>query len=422
MRILRRLIPAVCLTLCMLLPMGTYAARSTSAAVSSPYELSPSALANMTRTYTTVDPDTDVHLNGQAHAAQGIPGVDSVPTFNGHFHLAGYTSAGTVQTDWYTNTVGHMPGDGGTTTIGAPVIPVSVELLNSSGIQAFDPVSGQPLYYDATQNAGQALNSPVFQNTSYSSSSTPTQFTDAIQRAEYYKMAPADWHTMLAPRLSTPRVLKVPVGEYYYLLNTDGTCCSDVFLNYSWFHRAFFNTVVVPAIVDGSITQQDMSSFQFANVYLFVGNINACCILGYHSYAFESASAATNNLQIRWVYNYSAWYGADVLGFPDWDIVVLSHELAESVNDPFVGSDGVHDVVPWWQAGGDCSHLLEVADPLQQGQPYQLALNGKTWHPANVALLQWFEGPKSDALGAAYSYPDTTALTSPMVPQQPFCQ
>jgi hypothetical protein len=224
---------------------------------------------------------------------------------------------------------------------------------------------------------------------------------------------------------STPRVLKVPQGAYYYILNADGTCCSDVFLDYNWFARrpshAFFLQILVPAANDGSITQHDMSSFVFANVYLYLGSVNVCCVGGYHTYAFESASPATNNLEERWVYNYSAWYAADVLGFPDYDIFPLSHELAESFNDPFVGTDHVHDIVPWWQGGGDCDNRLEVGDPAQAGPPYQIPLNGKTWHPTNVALLQWFEGPNSDAIGGAYSYPDTTALTSPMVPQKPGC-
>jgi hypothetical protein len=420
MRSTHRLIPALCLTLCLLLPMGAYATRPTSAAVSSPYKLSPSAMTHMHRAYTAADPDTDAHLNGQAHAAQGIPGVDSVPTFNGHFHLTGYTSAGTVQSDWYTNTVGHMPGDGGTTTIGAPLIPVSLELLDQNGNQAYDPGSGQPLYYDITPYIAKAMNSPLFQNAPFSSSSTPTQYTDAIQRAEYYNKAPADWHTMLAPRLLSTRVLRVPYGYYYYLLNGDGTCCSDVFVEYNWTHAALKNTIMAPAINDGSMTQQDITSIYFPNVFLYVGSIDQCCIGGYHSYLSEPASPATNNLQIRWVYNWSGYYAADVLGYTDHDIYPLSHELAESFNDPYVGGDGIHNIVPVWTDGYSCSRRLEVADAFAgNSYDYPITLNGYTYHPVNVALLQWFEGKKSDAVGGAYSYPDTTAMTSPMVPQNP---
>jgi hypothetical protein len=40
-----------------------------------------------------------------------------------------------------------------------------------------------------------------------------------------------------------------------------------------------------------------------------------------------------------------------------------------------------------------------------------------TYHPQTEALLQWFEmGTTSDAIGGAFSYPDTTALTQSAVP------
>jgi hypothetical protein len=39
------------------------------------------------------------------------------------------------------------------------------------------------------------------------------------------------------------------------------------------------------------------------------------------------------------------------------------------------------------------------------------------YHPQTEALLQWFEmGKTSDAIGGAFSYPDTTALTQSAVP------
>jgi len=39
------------------------------------------------------------------------------------------------------------------------------------------------------------------------------------------------------------------------------------------------------------------------------------------------------------------------------------------------------------------------------------------YHPQTEALLQWFEmGTTSDAIGGAFSYPDTTALPQSAVP------
>jgi hypothetical protein len=414
-----RLILALCLTLCLPLPAGTYATRRASAAVSSPYRLSPAAVAKLSRHYVTRDPVANSHVNGQAHAAQGIPGVDSVPNFNGHFHLTGYTRSGTLQSEWYTNTVGHMPGDGGTTTINAPLIPVSLELLDQDGKQAYD--GGQPLYDDVTKYIATAMSSPLFQKATFSSSATPTQYTDAILRAEFSTQAAADWHTMLAPQLFSTRVLQVPYGQYYYVLNADGTCCSDVFLRVDWMDPTLINSIMDPAINDGSITQRDVTSFYFPNVFGYAGSFpGGCCIGGYHSYTYEPASAATSNLELRWVYTWSPYYAADAFGFTDHDIYVLSHELAEAINDPFVGRDNVHDIVPVWTNGYFCSRNLEVADAYSgPSVDYPITLSGYTYHPVNVALLQWFEGKKSDAIGGAYSYPDTTGMTSPMVPVNP---
>ena len=109
MPIMSRLILSLCLSFCLLLQLGSYAPLSASADVSSPYRLSPSAVAHIQRTYIAAEPDTDATVNAQAQAAQGIPGVDSVPTFNGHFYLTGYNSSGNLQSEWYTNTVGRYP-------------------------------------------------------------------------------------------------------------------------------------------------------------------------------------------------------------------------------------------------------------------------------------------------------------------------
>jgi hypothetical protein len=276
------------------------------------------------------------------------------------------------------------------------------------------------------------MSSPIYQNSPFSSSSTPTQYTDAIQKAEYYKQAsqaPSSWHTLLGPRVAQSFVLTIPYGEYHYSLNSDGTCCRFVLINDGdgTFSNAFFNQAILPAVVDGNIAPQDMASFLFPNTLLYFGSLNNCCELGYHTYVYEPASPATGNVEIRWVLNYSSWLSPGlftVAHSPAQDVTALSHELAESFNDPFLHSDGVHNFVPWWRSGSVCKPDLEVGDVVESlpNQVYPITMNGMTYHPQTVALLQWFEGTKSDAIGGAFSYPDTTVLTSPMVPQKPFCQ
>src|SRR5437868_14213096 len=116
------------------------------------------------------------HQNGQAHARFGVFGIDSLVNFNGHYFVDGFDTSGNPNRHWYFNTVGNPPQLGGTTAINAPIVPVSLDLRNSDGSPRF--VNGQRLISDPTQFIQSTLNSPVFQNSTYSSSGAPTQFSD----------------------------------------------------------------------------------------------------------------------------------------------------------------------------------------------------------------------------------------------------
>src|SRR4051812_28892770 len=156
------------------------------------------------------------HLNGQAHARFGSTGFDSLITFNDHFDTFGYDGNGNPNYKWYTNTMGNPPAMGGTTKINAPVIPVIMDLRNTDGSPRYVRVSGtsvitcdnsaltadcQPLVSDPTHayNAGggdltqRLIQSPIFSNTTFTSSDVPTQVTDAVQRAEYFNHMKPNW-------------------------------------------------------------------------------------------------------------------------------------------------------------------------------------------------------------------------------------
>jgi hypothetical protein len=102
------------------------------------------------------------------------------------------------------------------------------------------------------------------------------------------------------------------------------------------------------------------------------------------------------------------------------DVAPLSHEMTETFNDPFV-----NNATPWWLApNGLCQNILETGDVIE-GLPnaqYAISLNGTTWHVQNEALLQWFAGvTPSSAIHHAYSYPNTSVLTSAAVSQKRGC-
>ena len=377
-------------------------------------------------------PDPHDLTNGQAHSRFGIFGIDSIPNWNDHFFADGFDGSGNPNRHWYTNTVGNPPQMGRTTLIDAPVQAVNVELDDANGNLRI--IGGHPLFSLATPFVTPVLNSPVFSNALYTSGNTPTQITDAIQRAEYFNapMKP-DWHTLLVPGVPAAYTVHVrqpatcPTGpnaagcNYVFALNPDGTCCRFILMNIN----AFFNGLVGAVVTDingNIITTKDISTFLYPNTFLFVGNTGNCCILGFHTYFFDPNS----DPEMRWVINYSSWISPGLFGTAFTDVTALSHEIAETFNDPFVASDGVHNLTPWWLApNGNCQNNRETGDVIE-GLPnstFPVTLNGFTYHPQNEALLQWFEFQSpSSALGGAYSYPNAAVLTHLSAPQNAQCK
>jgi hypothetical protein len=106
------------------------------------------------------------------------------------------------------------------------------------------------------------------------------------------------------------------------------------------------------------------------------------------------------------------------------DAITLSHETSEAFNDPFGNTQ-----VPRWQFPGQpptskvCQGNLETGDPVEVLPNSTVSIQLKegnevfVYHPQTEALLQWFEvGATSDAIGGAFSYPNTTALPKSAVP------
>jgi hypothetical protein len=367
----------------------------------------------------------------------GVLGIDTIPNWSSYFYYPGVDSYGNAQYTWQYTMAGNSPYatsnsgsdpyfQGTTTRIDAPVIPVNLDLRNYDGSPRY--VNGQRLYLDATKFVTPVLKSPVFSNTFYDSSQDPTQFADAVQRAEFYHQSSGDWHTELHARAATPRTMVLIRGTYFYALNTDGTCCAYVLIDENAFLTALFpatpndtTTPIGAAENAGDFLTKDIASFLFNNAYLYAnGNPNDCCVLGFHSFDTEPGTAANGWREKHYVMNYSSWVTPGLFGPGFADITPLSHEMSETFNDPFV-----NNATPWWLApNGNCQNNLETGDVIE-GLPnatVTISLNGATYHPQNEALLQWFAGiTPSSAIHHAYSYPDTTVLTAASVSQPVNC-
>lgn len=373
------------------------------------------------------------HTNGMAHARFGTFGIDTIPSFNGQFFVTGYDPVGNLNSRWFTNVVGNPPQMGGTTTINAPIIPVAVDLRNADGSPRF--INGVRLISHATQYAQPVVDSPVFSNSTWDTSATPTQITDAVQRAEFWKSAKSDWHTVLSPTVKAERTMVLNRGTYLFSLNSDGTCCRFILVDFGTFVNKLFpptfpvdnKTVIGAAELAGDMTPQDVTTLLFPNTYLFDGSPNNCCVLGFHSFDYEPGVPENGNKDRFYVMNYSSWISPGLFGDAFTDVTAVSHEVAELYNDPFVSYDGIHNITPWWLApNGLCQNNFETGDVIE-GLPnatFPTTMpNGFTYHPQNEALLQWFEFlTPSDAYKGAYSFPDRTVLTAPSAPQKYGCQ
>ncbi len=398
----------------------------------------------------------NAHKNGNIPTPHGFPaGVDTLVNFTDHFEAQGVLFDGTAHQIWEYSMVGNPPNKGGTTVFNAPVVPVSLDLRNADGSPRFVKVvngavvtCGQngvpldntckPLFSDVTPFIQPFLNGPVFSNANFSSSPVPTQITDAVQRAEFGNKAKPDWHTLLAPSVKTPEVMILLAGTYSFALNPDGSCCRFVLINSATFNNKLFpqnpagpdNTSIIgQAEVAGNITTKDVSTFFFPNAFLFNGNVNNCCVLGFHTFDFEPGNAinlpSNGNLQRFFVLNYSSWISPGLFGGGFQDVTAHSHEVAESFNDPFVGFDGIHNITPFWlNPAGQCQDLLEDGDVIEDlpNPTFPVTINGFTYHPQTEALLPWFEFQKnSTAIDNAYSYPNETVLTQLSAPQPLNC-
>jgi hypothetical protein len=198
------------------------------------------ALTTNPHTYNAKSTAAGGVLGGRSNGS--LLGIDSVVNWSSYFYEQGFDSFGKIQFTWQYTMVGRAPfgtgeseGSEETTEIRAPVVPGSLDLRNFDGSPRF--VDGKRLFSDGTRYVNPVLNSPVFSNTSYGSSASPTQYTDAVQRAEFFNKAASDWHTQLRPRVGTPRTMVLIRGTYRFALNADGSCCAFVFIDEGTFLR-----------------------------------------------------------------------------------------------------------------------------------------------------------------------------------------
>lgn len=398
-------------------------------------QLSRDGLASMKVTQHRKSPP-HFNKNGQAHARQGVP-INSLPNWNDHYFADGFDPNGNPNRHWYTNTVGDPPEHRGTTLINVPIVPVIMDLRNEDGSPRF--VNGKPLVSSSEAFVEPILNSAIFAYSNWSSSSVPTQFIDAVQRASYFSRAKDDWHTLLVPSVKPARRMVLNKGSYLFALNEDGTCCYVILVDGLTFDNALIpstptdtTTLIGAAENAGDITTKDISVFLFPNTVVL--EIGGGYFTGFHGWDFEPANSSKGQDKY-YVFTVASWITPGVFLPPAdeiQDISTLAHELAEIMNDPFIVSGTIFDVnnvsniTPWWLApNGFCNDYLEVDDGAEflPNNTYPITMNGMTYHLPNSILVPWFKREyPSSALHHAYSYPNESLITSLLPSQTAYCQ
>jgi hypothetical protein len=329
-----------------------------------------------------VGADTQVADDGAPDGAVGIidpgpapaPGAqaDTIPFWTGSFTYRGAT--------YRYDMVGTDPRQGGTTTVATEILPLRLRFADGNVL-------------DATADASDAAASPIFQPGSFAEGAT--QFGDAMQRGEFWQTMAPDYHVMLATPDILPTVdLSVPPAKGNTFLTSGGRLEADV--DATWLLDRIHQTL---ADLHTSPTSLPivLSHNTIAQGPHFLGDHGTTD--GRQCQASACGSLNGHGRQPVQTYVYATWFPHTFRTNPD--AVVLSHEIAEWLNDPFADN-----TVPSWisplpaaASGYGCTNLLEVGDPL-----VQTATKYGNYHLQDEAFLPWFtrQAPSS-AINGQYS-------------------
>jgi hypothetical protein len=337
------------------------------------------------------------------------PRIVSLPSFTRSFTFEGQVFPYTM--------VGKDPAKGGRTNIPTQYIPMSFFF------DEFVDQNGNNIVIDTTVVNHPLAQSPLFNNAQYATGFT--QFEDSVMRAEFLPLfnkngnnpeGSNNYHVLLgSPQTLVPVTIEVPFGSSVVFVDPDGTFFAEIDIN---FIVSQLNTLIqtepisvdaIPMFVARNAVYGDFVAQQPVD----------CCIGGFHT-AVETNQ--TNNKISVQTFTFAAWLDSDVadaiFGDPTIfaDILPISHELGETLNDPFINNLTPNYQLPGFPPG-TCQNVLEVGDVVEgtANPSFPVTLNGFTYHPQTLGLLQWFEGiTPSNAINGAYSFPGNN-LTSPFM-------
>lgn len=317
--------------------------------------------------------------NGQHSGSEVAPSAATGLAFYTANYSAIFPSFGAFPLPF--NIVGTDPSLGAnTTTIETVLVPLKFVFPNP----------GNPTL-DGTNVLAATKNSPIFQTADYMAGSVDlgvTQYGDALQRAEFWNLPgfSPDYHVLLgAPSIAATVTVTVPAGNgNAYALSGGGFM--------GLLKESYFTQVLATLLPSYSANQ--LPIFTTDNVLLTANGVitDPFFVVGYH--ASQGPPIATAKTWIYAAYAEPGTFSGSQIGTSFVDVVPLSHEVAEWLNDPFVGGfAGVNFIPPAVLPGqgGSCIFNFETGDPLE-AVPYTFAkvTNSTTYHLQDEVVLPWY--------------------------------
>ena len=277
------------------------------------------------------------------------------------------------------NMLGRNPADGSSTTvIPIYVIPVKITLPDGS---VWDPAAVQ--VKKGVNAIDATVNSPIFGNATWMNGSVnlgDTQYSDAFQRGSWWKYVSttaADYHILFQPVVQPEVDWTVPAG---FGVQTPGSAnggnMADIDIN--WFdfqQQSYISSAGLPGNVLPFFLTYNTCEGQSD------GTTESGCFAGaYHS---------VTGPRLNQPYLNAPWEGF----VPD--VYILSHELGETLGDPFTFNNSPCLADP----------NMETGDPVEPFG-FKLRFAGITYHLEDLVFYDWFAGqyPAPTSVNQRYTY------------------
>jgi hypothetical protein len=238
---------------------------------------------------------------------------------------------------------------------------------------------------------------------SQSDAGNPLQLLDATMRAQFSKTGLSSYHLRLNPIVHDAITIVVPNGRGIVIQGPSGLGVYAGDVSIQWWTTQIQNLNASLDYIDPT----HLPLYLTKDVALFFGNdpFNTG-VTGFHG-AASDAYHGNGNQSVQ-TFAWASYLSPGLVaapnggvGWPLQDIIVLSHEIAEWADDPFINF-----VEPWATATGaiyGCSDLLETGDPVvgigfakgtntyfQGPNPDGTQSADGYYHPEDEVFLPWF--------------------------------